>query len=142
MKERGDLQEPGEDEREETSSGKEDEGTIACFAHCGEHVGHCTSYDEVEELDQHVSVCACEAQGNTYPLCGSAESDINTTQSGGGDFRDVDPRDRTPSPLEEASKEVDADKSHVSGWRNIGTLDWGLDANVKANVQHGATHGN
>jgi hypothetical protein len=56
MKERRDLQEPSEDEREETSSGKEDEGTIACFAHCGEHVGHCSSHHKIEELYQQVSV--------------------------------------------------------------------------------------
>jgi hypothetical protein len=45
------LQEPSEEEREETGCGEEEECAIACLAHCGEHIRNCTSNDQVEELN-------------------------------------------------------------------------------------------
>jgi hypothetical protein len=49
---------------------------------------------------------------------------------------------RTPSPLEEPREEVDTDECHVSCSWDFGTLDWRLDADVKANVEHSTAHRN
>jgi hypothetical protein len=42
------LQEPGEEEGEETGCGEEKECAIACLSHGGEHVWDCSSNNKVE----------------------------------------------------------------------------------------------
>jgi hypothetical protein len=130
----GSLQEPGEEEGEETGGGEEEESAIACFSHRGEHVWNCTSNHEIKKLNIVSVRFILVFEEKTNPLSGSTQCDVDTAQSSSGNLRDVDPWHGAPAPLEEAGKEVDTNQCHVSCSWYIGAHHWRLDADVDAHI--------
>lgn len=119
-------EEPNEDEESSSKSREQDESTIATLAHGHEHVGHSASDYQVEE-----------------PLGGSTEGNIEPTKASSRNLRDVNPADRSPTPLEEGGEEVDANKGDVARGRhtNVLLLRW-VNADIETNVEHGQGHRN
>jgi hypothetical protein len=117
-------EEPDENEHAETEAGESDESTIAARSHGDQHVRNCASDDEVEE-----------------PLGGSGEGDVETTETSSRDLGNVDPADRSPTPLEERRKEVNADERDVTGRRDGCVFLRRSDAHEDSDVHHRQTHG-
>jgi hypothetical protein len=72
-------------------------------------------------------------------LGSSCQSDIGGSETGGRDFGDIDPADWTPSKLEKGSEQENHDDSDITGWGNSGALLWGIEADVKADIEHAGT---
>jgi hypothetical protein len=117
-------EEPDENEHAQTEAGESNESAVAACSHSDQHVWHCAGDDKVEE-----------------PLGGGGESNVKTTEASSRDLRDVDPADRSPAPLEEGRKEVDADERDVASRRNGCILLRRSNAHEDTDVHHRQTHG-
>ena len=75
------------------------------------------------------------------PLSGSRERNVHGSQSRGRDLGDDNPAARTPAKLEESREEEDAGEGEVADRWDRFPCDWGIEAYIEANHEHGAPLG-
>lgn len=75
------------------------------------------------------------------PLSRGRERHIHSSQSCSGNLGDDNPAAWTPAELEESGEKKDAGEGEVANGRDGVAFDWGIEAHVEADDEHGASLG-